>query len=80
LNQIFEMEKYIEQLKTKRELLEKENNLIKINLEKNTNNNNYIKNNENNLIKKIESLQRKNKRNINKEVELNVIKNKLKIN
>jgi hypothetical protein len=74
------MEKYIEQLKTKRELLEKENNLIKINLEKNTNNNNYIKNNENNLIKKIESLQRKNKRNINKEVELNVIKNKLKIN
>jgi hypothetical protein len=66
------MEKYIEQLNIKKELLQKENNLIKINLEINTHNKNDIINKENNLIKGIESLQRKNKRNLNKEIELNV--------
>jgi len=68
------LEKYLEQLRTKRNLLEKENNLLKINLEKNLNENKEANNSENNLTKKIESLQRKNKRNLDKEVELNVKK------
>lgn len=66
------MEKYLAQLKKKKDLLEEENNLLKINFEKNTQKRNEANNSEINLTRTIESVQRKNKRNLNKEIELNV--------